>query len=312
MFFRMWVGILALALCVPGAFAQSSQGLSKKEAAKLLKQSKQELSAAKKAAAEQKAEEATAHAGQYTATMNRLSHGLGRVEGKDAIEVAAKVDEATLKHTETLQEVLDKVPQQARPAIQRAMEASRNGHDAATAALLDHAAVTLPRGLDDRSARDAMEKNNQLLEHAQRAQERGDSKAVSQAVERYNQNMDRVNQALARGAVDSSDQASVLSRVDSATRRQTSVLQNLLGKVPQQARQGIEKALVMSQRGNAAATSALANTPAAGRNTGRPGTAGPPSGMGQPAGVGGPPSGIGGPSGVGGPPAGVPHGGPPH
>ena len=72
----------------------------------------------------------------------QLNRALGKAEqakqkGLDADEVLAKVSEATLTHQAVLIEVYEKVPEQARPAIERAMEASMRGHQEALEALTE-------------------------------------------------------------------------------------------------------------------------------------------------------------------------------
>lgn len=58
-----------------------------------------------------------------------------KAKGLDADEVLAKVSEATLKHQTVLAEVYEKVPEQAKSAIERAMEAGMRGHEEAIQAL---------------------------------------------------------------------------------------------------------------------------------------------------------------------------------
>ena len=70
----------------------------------------------------------------------RLNLALTKVEevkakGLDADEVLAKVSEATLKHQAVLAEVYEKVPEQAKLAIQQAMEAGMRGHEEAIKAV---------------------------------------------------------------------------------------------------------------------------------------------------------------------------------
>lgn len=59
----------------------------------------------------------------------------GKANGLDTDEVLAKVYEATLKHQAVLAEVYEKVPDQAKPAIERAMEAGMRGHEEAIKAV---------------------------------------------------------------------------------------------------------------------------------------------------------------------------------
>src|SRR5260370_5879128 len=65
-----------------------------------------------------------------------LNHALswGPVSGtpNQQEEALSRVADATSKHTKTLTNLLNKVPAQAQPAIQRAISVSQKGHDTAT------------------------------------------------------------------------------------------------------------------------------------------------------------------------------------
>lgn len=52
-------------------------------------------------------------------------------QGRDMTEVIAIVGEATAKHTEVLEGLLEKVPEQARKGIEKALEVSERGHNTA-------------------------------------------------------------------------------------------------------------------------------------------------------------------------------------
>ena len=97
--------------------------------------------------------------------------------------------------------------------------------------------------------------------------------------------------------------------VDRGTQVHLRVLQDVLGKVPEQAKPAIEHALEVSKTGRERALGAVEGERGAEARPGPPsGTRiGPPSGVrpGPPAGIGGPPSGV-----PGGPPGGVPGGRP--
>ena len=54
-----------------------------------------------------------------------------KADGKDVDAVLQKIADATSKHQTVLAEVLSKVPEQARDAIQQAIENSQKGHDSA-------------------------------------------------------------------------------------------------------------------------------------------------------------------------------------
>lgn len=70
----------------------------------------------------------------------RLAAALDKAEeakekGLDVDAILAKVSEATLKHQEVLARVFEKVPEQARKGIERAMEASAKGYERALEAV---------------------------------------------------------------------------------------------------------------------------------------------------------------------------------
>ena len=58
-----------------------------------------------------------------------------QVKGQNTEQVMAKVGQATSKHLEVLAEVYEKIPDQAKPAIENAMKASVKGHEKAVEAL---------------------------------------------------------------------------------------------------------------------------------------------------------------------------------
>lgn len=70
----------------------------------------------------------------------RLELALERAEaaserGKDADAVLEKIAEATVRHQEVLADIYEKVPEEAKEAIERAMENSARGHDTALSAV---------------------------------------------------------------------------------------------------------------------------------------------------------------------------------
>ncbi len=70
----------------------------------------------------------------------QLQNSIARAEkaqtkGQSTEQVMAKVGRATSKHLEVLAEIYEKVPEQAKPAIEEAMKASIRGHEKAVEAL---------------------------------------------------------------------------------------------------------------------------------------------------------------------------------
>ena len=54
-----------------------------------------------------------------------------KIEGKDVSELVKKIEDISSRHTAVLQKVLDKVPEEARDAIEHALEVSKRGHEQA-------------------------------------------------------------------------------------------------------------------------------------------------------------------------------------
>ena len=70
----------------------------------------------------------------------QLQNSIARAEkaqtkGENIEQVMARVGQATFKHLEVLAEVAEKVPEEAKPAIENAMKASLKGHEKAVQAL---------------------------------------------------------------------------------------------------------------------------------------------------------------------------------
>lgn len=100
------------------------------EAERALELSEKRLAEARALAADGKSDEAENAVERYQAELDRAltKAEQARANGDDADEVLTDVSEATSRHQEVLAEVYQKVPEQARPGIERAMEASRRGH----------------------------------------------------------------------------------------------------------------------------------------------------------------------------------------
>lgn len=117
------------------AFALAEERLAEAEA--LTGQGKAEQAVEATARYEEKLAEAQAKAAE------------ARQNGKDVAEVEAQIAAATSKHQAVLAEVLEKVPEEAKAAIERAMEAAGRGGETAT----DAAAGDRPEaagGISDR------------------------------------------------------------------------------------------------------------------------------------------------------------------
>lgn len=144
--YRALVGLaaaLALFVMAPvGAKAQSGDdqaSLTLKDVKERLRENRQHLQDAKKrgkAGDAQGLETALTNFERGTEGLNRAMDE-GGFQGTDAEREKAldRVEKATSKHTAVLTDLLNKVPEQARPHIQHAIEVSQKGHNTALANL---------------------------------------------------------------------------------------------------------------------------------------------------------------------------------
>ncbi|MDA2930469.1 DUF5667 domain-containing protein [Acidobacteria bacterium AH-259-O06] len=137
--FRFYLTILLTAafLSFPLAMAQDSEEfdepLSKKEAKQTVKLADEALEDAERAQRRGDTPGMERALENYSRHMNKLERGLheGKVRQDEREDVAEIVAQATYKHTEVLEGLYDKVPEQAHKGINRAYEASQRGHDTA-------------------------------------------------------------------------------------------------------------------------------------------------------------------------------------
>ena len=127
------VASLSLHLASAQDSEEFDEPLSKKEAEQTLKLAEDALENAKRAQSPHDTPGMEHALEDYTRHMNKLERGIheGNVLHDEHEDVAEIVAEATYKHTSTLEELYDKVPDQAHKGIERALEASKRGHETA-------------------------------------------------------------------------------------------------------------------------------------------------------------------------------------
>lgn len=127
------VASLSLHLASAQDSEEFGEPLSKKEAEQTLKLAEDALENAKRAQSPHDTPGMEHALEDYSRHMNKLERGIheGNVLHDEHEDVAEIVAEATYKHTSTLEELYDKVPDQAHKGIERALEASKRGHETA-------------------------------------------------------------------------------------------------------------------------------------------------------------------------------------
>jgi hypothetical protein len=288
--------------------ALDSQGNPKKRAEKAIKLANEKADEARKNAVKGNPAKAENAANGFQTALNRAWKDIAQAEGQgmDMTDVIAKASEVTAKHAYKLAEVLDRVPDDAKPHIEQALEVSQRGHDRALDALEKAAThVTDPKRRASRLLDVADGRAIQLEE----ASTRGDSQAAKRAAKGYEQALNGALNAVNTGQQQGQDMDAVMNRIAQATARHQDKLQEVYGRVPQRAQAAISQALEVSQKGHDMALANLeqdrTQREAAMSNGYGPG-AGPMGGsanspMGPPAGIGGgaghggdPPAGVGG------------------
>ncbi len=232
-----------------------SQGDPKARANKAMKIANQKIKEARKNAQNGDAA-ATANAvrGYETAlgrAMSSIEEGEG--QGVDMTNTIDKVGDATLKHQTTLDDVFDRIPEQAQPHIMHAMEVSARGHENALNALENAAAR---QSNSQRQGRVLLDVASGRVAQAQAAAARGDEASAQRAGEGYARALNGSMRAFSNTG-QGADFESVLNRVANATEKHQDTLQDVMGRVPEQAQGAIQKALDASQRGHETASTNL-------------------------------------------------------
>lgn len=259
--------LAAIFFAVAAAFPTlAEETLTGKSAKRLIKNSERCLKAAEKASGRGEVDAVLAQTLCYTDWIDHVVRAFenNKTRERDVLAVAERVDEATLKHVGVLERLLSAVPETAQPAILHALTTSRRGHVEATFAILRRSETTAELSgdmLTERAARDVLERSSLLLRHAERAQKWGDDEVLRRTTEQYAENIGAVSRLIEAGAVSTPDAESVFDLVNTHTTHHLGILRELIGKVPAEARPAIERALEVSQRGNRAATEALARIP---------------------------------------------------
>ena len=175
----------------------------------------------------------------------QLEKSLKRVErakerGKDVTDVTEVVARATTWHISVLDEVLDRVPEQAREAIEKAKEVSANSQ------------INALNSLATNSPEKAMEINLRSTEvELDRVKVRatgGDIEGMERAIRDY-EGRARINEDILQIARDfGQDTVRAEQILEKATGRHLGILSEVYKKVPEEAKEGIERAMEYSNR----------------------------------------------------------------
>lgn len=185
---------------------------------------------------------------KYITLANNETEDLGE-EDESVEDVSTKVAESTSKHLSVLEGVLDKVPEQAKDAISKALTVSMNGHN--------RALLALAKENPNKATEINLKTMKGRLERAKKMAEEGNTTEEEGAIEDFEelnslgQEISQIAQGLGK------DTTTVEQLVGKATSYHLEILTQVYKKVPDSAKSGIEKAMTNSVKGHQQAVESL-------------------------------------------------------
>jgi uncharacterized repeat protein (TIGR01451 family) len=178
---------------------------------------------------------------EYEKEINKASEILDFVEEKNKKELLSEiVSKATTQHLEILDEVKDKVPEKERERIIAAKERSIRGNQEALKALA--------RENPEKAAEIALGIAEEKIKKVEEVEE-GDKEEISGIVEEYRDYMKFGDEISSIAKQVGKDYSKVQELVDKATSSHIIVLEDVLKKVPEQAKPAIQDAIRRASEG---------------------------------------------------------------
>jgi len=164
--------------------------------------------------------------------------------GINVTELVELVSNVTYKHVLVLQEVLERVPEQAKPSIEHAISVSLKGHLTASEKI---AGIDPERGL-----RLHLEYANKIMEMVREG--RGKPEIL---LEHYQREMNKTEELLEKLEKRGFNVTKVVTTIAEATSMHEEVLQKVYETVPEEAKGSVEKAMEVSKKGKEKAVEAI-------------------------------------------------------
>jgi len=179
---------------------------------------------------------------------NEISKIAQRV-GKNVTKVTEVVAVATSIHMDVLENVLEKVPEQAKPSIQRAITSSKRGNE--------EALKVLEKAQPEKAAEVQFKIAEKILAKAQEKADNGEVEDVKDLIEEYGERINKSYKIVENAKGLGNNTTSVEQLIAEATSKHLEILSEIHEKVPEQAKQTIEKAMNISSNGREKAVEAL-------------------------------------------------------
>jgi len=169
--------------------------------------------------------------------------------GKNITKVTELVAIATSIHVDVLEDVLDRVPEQAKPSIQRAINSSKRGNEGAL--------NTLEKNQPEKTAEIHFRIAEKRLIRAQKKAEEEKFEEVEDMIREYEERMSEVSRTSEVAKGSGNNTTDVEQVIVEATSKHLEILEEVCDKVPEQAKKDIEKAMNVSSNGREKAAKSL-------------------------------------------------------
>jgi len=169
--------------------------------------------------------------------------------GKNVTKVTELVAVATSIHLDVLENVLEKVPDQAKASIQRAIDSSKRRNEET----LD----VLEKVQPERAAEIQFRIAEKRLTEAQERAEEGEVEEIEDLIERYEERINKSSKIVETAKGLGNNTTNVEQLIAEATSTHLEILSEVHDKVPEQAKLAIEKAMDVSIKGREEAVESL-------------------------------------------------------
>ncbi|HDJ96816.1 MAG TPA: hypothetical protein ENG45_01955 [Candidatus Aenigmarchaeota archaeon] len=169
--------------------------------------------------------------------------------GKNVSKVVELVAIATTMHLDVLEGVYEKVPEQAKPAIEKAMNFSKKGNK--------EALNVLKNVLPERAAEVNFFIAEKILAKALEKANKGDVDNIDELMKEYSLRVNESSEFVKIAKSLGKNVTNVEKLVERTTLIHTAILENVYEKVPEQAKQAVIKALNVSTKGREITTTIL-------------------------------------------------------
>lgn len=178
-----------------------------------------------------------------------MSYGETIAELAKKREFETLVAEATFIHIDVLSEVMEKVPEQAKPAIGRAINTSKRGHEKSLERIGNIDPIE--------AAKLQLNFSTRILEKIKAEIGRGEVEKAKKLAEEYRAKINKSLEIVEKVKEAKLNITEISEKVIEVTSQHLKVLRDVLDRVPEEAKLAIERAMNVSARGQEKALEAL-------------------------------------------------------